>query len=60
MTGSKFSNTESPWWWPWGGGVSDDPELPMYELVGDIHVHGLMNGELGAEFVHDLEEIITS
>ncbi|KAK1841567.1 heterokaryon incompatibility protein [Colletotrichum chrysophilum] len=60
VSGRKFSETKLRWWWPWDGGVSDDPGPAVYELRGDIYVHGLMNGELGAELAQDMEEIIIS
>ncbi|KAH0427998.1 hypothetical protein CcaCcLH18_09357 [Colletotrichum camelliae] len=71
LAGRKFSDTNnksSRWWWPWpwpwhGGGDEDGgTELPgVYELRGDIYVHGLMNGELGdALATQGLEEVIIS
>ena len=60
ITGNKFSNIRSRWWWPWNSGAADRTRTAAYELLGDAYVHGLMNGELGAEITQNLEEIIIS
>lgn len=59
-TGSRFSGMRSRWWWPWNSGVSNRSQPVVYELLGDAYVHGLMNGELGAEIAQNLEEIVIS
>lgn len=59
-TGSKSSGMRSRWRWPWNSGVANRSQPVVYELLGDTYVHGLMNGELGAEVTRNLEEIIIS
>lgn len=59
-TGIKFSTIRSRWRWPWNSGVADRSRPAAYELLGDAYVHGIMNGEIGAEISHNLEEIIIS
>lgn len=59
-TGSKPRGMRSRWWWPWNSDVANRSQPVVYELLGDTYVHGLMNGELGAEITRNLEEIVIS
>lgn len=59
-TGNKFSVIRCRWWWPWNSDVANRSRTAVYELLGDAYVHGLMNGELGAQISQNLEEIIIS
>lgn len=60
ITGNKFSNIRSRWWWPCNSGVADRPRPAVYELLAYAYVHGLVDGEIGAEITQNLEEIIIS
>lgn len=60
ITGNKFSHIRSRWWWPWSiSGIADRSRPAVYDLLGDTYVHGLMNGEIGAEITQNVERFIS-
>lgn len=58
-TRRKFRDSARRWWPSWEN-EGDDAEVGVYELRGEVYVHGLMNGAVDEDLSRNLEEIIIS